>query len=113
MLQMVFVFNFIHGCLSNSSNYTVYSTALISSYTEHALCPGLLFSLLRRFSCHGLSCAILQCSRDVQKTPRTWAAKQRGADYSPEPDYLGSNPGLPVKLGEVTLPPSASFSIPV
>ena len=50
MLQTVFVFNFIHGCLSNSSNYTVHGSALISSFTEHSLCPGLLCKLVEESS---------------------------------------------------------------
>ena len=58
-----------------------------------------------------LACGFLQYSRDTQKATRTWAAEQRGIYYSPEPDYLSSNPGLPVKLGEVTLCFSASFSL--
>lgn len=61
MLQMVFIFNFIHGCLSNSSNYTVYGTALISSYTEHALCPGLLFKLVEESS-PVMDLVVLSCS---------------------------------------------------
>lgn len=115
MFQMVFIFNFVHGCLPNSNNYTVYSSVLTSSFREHPLCPGLLCKLVKKESSpvRDLACAILQYSRDTQKATRTWAAEQRGIYYSPEPDYLGSNPGLPVKLGEVTLCFSASFSLRV
>lgn len=50
MLQMVFIFNFIHDCLSNSSNYTVCGSALTSSFPEHSLCPGLLCKLVEESS---------------------------------------------------------------
>lgn len=50
MLQMVFIFNFIHDCLSNSSNYTVYGSALTSSFPEHSLCSGLLCKLVEESS---------------------------------------------------------------